>query len=1061
MPTKQKLPLEILKEFLNKLFQFESQDLDFGVYKILHYKRNEIKHFIDKLLIEKVKKELQILTNEEVEKAKEKLKELEESPAITKWLKAVEEKNHEKLKIYEEDFSKEIKEYKNTKADAESADVSIETENQIYNHLTLFFSRYYDKGDFISKRRFGKNEKYVVPYNGEETHFYWANHDQYYIKSSENFQKYSFKSPKSSDPLKVHFKLTEAQVEQGNIKEDENRYFVLSEKEPLIEENELSIFFEYRPLTDLEKKDIGTQNKQENLNIFAVDKLKKIIGKQLLTAALWEKKDDEIYLLKKLNHYTRKNNYDFFIHKNLKGFLQRELDFYIKSELINVDDLYVQETETHFSRVKHNLKSIKVFKNVADTIIEFLAQIEDFQKKLWEKKKFVLSTEWIITIDKLTGWLDEKEAEPILKEVLKNKNQLAEWKELFGEEIFDDWKKLKIHNLYTIAEQGELGKDESEEKVWKKLPVDTVHFDEDFKWNLLNKLSDKIDIEENSDGLVIHSDNFHGLINLQIKYNMKIQGVYIDPPYNTDASAILYKNNYKRSSFATFIENRLILTKQLLTENGMISVAIDDEELLSVRQILNKIFIKQLGIALVRSNPVGRKTKGKFTPNHEYALFYSDFITSVPFPLPKENSKLKRYPLEDEKGRYSWLNFIRAGSNDRREDSPRMYYPIVVTPDDKIRIPEIVWDEEKREYKLIEKIDANEVLVFPDKIENGVLVQKNWQRGFERVKSEYEEYRVRRLETGISIDFKARMDETALPNTWWDSGKYASSNYGAAEMKALFGESVFDYPKSSRLVEDCIRIIGAIKNKSIILDFYPGSGTTFHALQLIKQDQNYNQKSILIEQGNYVYTVILPRIKKIAYTFDWKEGKPKNGSMNGLGVFLKYQKLEQYEESLENISFNLSEIVQQKALGFEEYIPKYFLEFETKNSGTLVNTEAMENPWDYKLKVWDGYTYDTQKAVDLVDTFNYLIGLHVQKYITKDIDEKRYQFVYGNNNSNKKILVVWRSIKEWKKEDYEKDRETLKEELKNYEYDLLYINGQAHWENYQPVEQVFKSKMVS
>jgi adenine-specific DNA-methyltransferase len=1054
MPTKQKLPLEILKEFLNKLFQFESQDLDFGVYKILHYKRNEIKHFIDKLLIEKVKKELQILTNEEVEKAKEKLKELEESPAITKWLKAVEEKNHEKLKIYEEDFSKEIKEYKNTKADAESADVSIETENQIYNHLTLFFSRYYDKGDFISKRRFGKNEKYVVPYNGEETHFYWANHDQYYIKSSENFRKYSFKSPKSSDPLKVHFKLTEAQIEQGNVKEDENRYFVLSENEPLIEENELSIFFEYRPLTDVEKKDIGTQNKQENLNIYAVDKLKKIIGKQALTAALWEKKDDETYLLKKLNHYTRKNNYDFFIHKNLKGFLQRELDFYIKSELINVDDLYVQETETHFSRVKHNLKSIKVFKNVADTIIEFLAQIEDFQKKLWEKKKFVLSTEWVITIDKLTGWLGEKEAEPILKETLKNKTQIEEWKELFGEDIFNDWKKLDIKNLYTIAEQAELGKDESEEKVWKKLPVDTVHFDEDFKWNLLNKLSDKIDIEENSDGLVIHSDNFHGLKELNKKFYQKVRCIHIDPPYNTETSGFLYKNSFKHSSWLTMMKDRSELSIELLSSESCNQIHIDENEYEYLYHIFDDLPIQKQGtIVWDKRNPVSGASK--IATQHEYIICHSK--GNIKLKSKKSNATLildkakelielnngiindelrkefrkwvkkndeftngeKAYSEIDEKGRV--FQSVHMGAPEQRTD-PKFFIPLIHPVTKKpCPVPSSGWTGTPDFLK--DLLDKKEIIFGKDESTQP------------RRKYYLDENIVGELSTVIS------------------SGKKGKINLQVLNLD-------FPYNHPIELYADLIWSV--TENKTgIIFDYFAGSGTTFHATQLLNRDDNGNRKCILIEQGNYVYTVILPRIKKIAYSFDWKEGKPKNGSMNGLGVFLKYQKLEQYEESLENISFNLSEEAQQKALEFEEYIPKYFLEFETKNSSTLVNTESMENPWDYKLKVWDGYTYDTQKAVDLVDTFNYLIGLHIKKYITKDIDGKRYQFVYGNNNSNKKILVVWRSIKDWQKEDYEKDRETLKEELKNYEYDLLYINGQAHWENYQPVEQVFKSKMVS
>ncbi len=1039
--------LEQLKIFLNELFQFNSQDLDFGVYKILHYKSKEIKDFIDNLLVQKVKEQLRTLSNVEANKVNEELDIFEKMPSIKNWLKAIEKKDKTRLEIYEKDYKDEIQQYKILKSKATESNIAVETENHIYNHLTLFFSRYYDTGDFISQRRFGKNEKYVVPYNGEETHFYWANHDQYYIKSSETFQKYAFKITTPQDSMVVNFKLTSAQLEQGNVKSDEPNYFILSEKEPEIGEKETTFFFEYRPLTEEEKKTFKGNNKQDILNERAFETLESKYGKNIVLAKLWDTdKDDKTLLQKKLNHYTKKNKYDFFIHKNLKGFLQRELDYYIKSELINVEDLYVTEVDSYFDRLKHNVKTIKVFKNIADTIIDFVSQIEDFQKKLWEKKKFVLSTEWVITIDRLVEYIGEAAARPILEEVIKNEKQIAEWKDLFGAENIP--KTLTIEALKADLYN------------WLKLPIDTVHFSKKFKTVLLNELSEKIELEEKADGLIMHSDNYHGLQNIQNKYNAKVQGIYIDPPYNTDSSAIIYKNDYKKSSFASFIEIRIEIAKNILTTDGMISVAIDDEELLTLRMILNNHFLKNIGFALVRSNPVGRKTKGKFTPNHEYALFYSDSNSTTPFPLPKEGEKLKRYPNEDENGRYSWLNFIRAGSNDKREDSPRMYYPIIVTSNNKIRIPKIEWNEEKREYTLKEKIGKDEEIVYPDKIENGVLIQKNWQRGYKRVKKEYDEYRIRRLESGISIDFKARMDETALPNTWWDKGKYASSNHGAAEMKALFGYSKFDYPKSRRLVEDCIRVIGAVKKDAIIIDFFPGSGTTFHALQTLKQELNNNQKSIIIEQGKYLYTVILPRIKKVAYTFDWKEGKPKNGSMNGLGVFFKYQRLEQYEEALENIAFTANEEAQQQALAFEQYIPKYMLGFETKNSQTLVNTTAMKDPWDYKLKVWDGFNYDSEEAVDLVETFNYLIGLHMQKCITKELNGRKYQFVYGHNNANKQILVVWRSVKEWQLEDYKADREALTKEFKNYNYDLLYINEQAHINGYQPIEEVFKNKML-
>jgi adenine-specific DNA-methyltransferase len=210
-----------------------------------------------------------------------------------------------------------------------------------------------------------------------------------------------------------------------------------------------------------------------------------------------------------------------------------------------------------------------------------------------------------------------------------------------------------------------------------------------------------------------------------------------------------------------------------------------------------------------------------------------------------------------------------------------------------------------------------------------------------------------------------------------------------------------------------------------------------------------------------IHKTIIPRIKKIAYTFDWKDGKPKDNSMNGLGIFFKYQRLEQYEEALENIAFNASDDAVQKALEFDQYIPKYFLEFETKGSQTLVNTAVMQDPWDYKLKVWDGFTYDTEQAVDLVETFNYLIGLHMQKCITKEINGKKYQFIIGHNNANKLIAIVWRSVKKWQLEDWKADAIALKEELKAFTFDLLYINDQAHIDGYQPIEEVFKNKMLS
>lgn len=1047
-------PHEQLQSFLNKLFQFESQELDFGVYKILHYKRNEIKQFINELLVDKVKEQLQVLSQAQSQEALHKLQELEHDDIIKGWLSADENEKSTLLK-----FGKDkIEHYQELQQQVQSAHVSIETENLIYNHLTLFFSRYYDKGDFISKRRFGKNEKYVVPYNGEETHFYWANQDQYYIKSSESFQKYAFKVPHGSGNLIVNFKLTEAETEQGNVKANETRYFILSAKPAELSPSPsgegrsevLNIFFEYRSFTDAEKKTYTGNNKQDALDIEAADKIKATFKNEPLCINLWATDNKgESLLLQHLHRYTRKNSYDFFIHKNLKGFLQRELDFYIKSELVNVDDLYVSETDEHFNRIKHNLKTIKVFKLIADTIIEFLAQLEEFQKKLWEKKKFVLSTEWVITIDRLVEYIGIEAATPLLVEVIANQKQLDEWIDLFGKE-----------NIPAAPITIDLLK--ADAFAWRKFPIDTVNFPALFKENLLNALSAKINLDEKADGLIIHSDNYHGLKLVKMNFQNKINVTYIDPPYNTSASEIIYKNSFKNSSWITFIQDRISQGRELMKVDGNLCVTIDDVQFKELAQIVTDEFgaSNLSGTVSIRANPSGRPTEAGFAIAHEYALFVKNSTLAKIRKIPRTDGQKKRYNEIDDESIFEWRNLRREGSNSNREDGKRQWYPIYADiGKGSIRVPKMTWDDLQEAWIIHEKANGEETIVYPIN-EDGV--EKNWRWSEENVRNDYSQFESRlNNKQSAQIYYKYRPNtEGVTPLTFWADAKYSATEHGTKMLKELFGICEFSYPKSVWAVKDCIYIMGNERH-NLILDYFPGSGTTFHATQLLNNEDKGSRKCILIEQGDYIYTVIIPRIKKVAYSFDWKDGKPKNGSMNGLGAFLKYQRLEQYEEALENIAFTASGDSLQKALEFDQYIPKYFLQFETQGSPALVNTNAMANPWVYSLKVWDGYTYDNEQPVDLVETFNYLIGLHMQKCVTKQINGNRYQFVAGHNNAGKQLLVVWRNTTGWQLPDYEADRLALLTELKAFTYDQLYISGQAHIEGYQPIEEIFKNKMLS
>ncbi len=1033
--------LQTLKDFLTKLFQFESADLDFGIYKILHYKKAEVEEFINKLLTEKVREQLNILASVENEKLNAQVQELEKSANISKYLEAVKKNDTGRIAIYEEDFETDIAHYKALKSQLEHQISTNNAEPLIYNHLTIFFGRYYDKGDFVSKRRYGKSEKYVVPYNGEETYFHWANADQYYIKSSELFRKYSFKVPSSTGHWNVHFKLRELQEENGNAKSENNKFFVIADNPVETIENEVNIFFEYRALTNGEKDSKGKN--QEELNDYSVPVITKSLAKHFVLAELNKPTGDKTKLAKELNRYTARNKYDFFIHKDLKGFLTRELDFYIKSELLRLDDLTVFDTVTHYEKIKLQFNIVKTFKTIASTIIDFISQVEDFQKKLWEKKKFVINTHYVITLDKLAAFTSDEFTVEILTEALKNEKQTEEWKTLFGEGILHLWKELNPDDV------------KNEDGTYKKLPVDTVYFNDEFKWKLICKISENKVLDTQLDGIVFHSDNYHALQLIQEKYLDSIQSVYIDPPYNTDASAILYKNDYKDSSWLSMMHSRLESSYDLLKDDGIICVAIDDEEVTGTRFILNQLFLKQTGIAAVRSNPAGRKTKGKFAPAHEYALFYGKTEKSIPDALDITESRLKRYPKEDDKGRFAWANFIRSGNNDKREDRPKLYYPIFVDSDDKIRVPELEWDDENQEYTLLEQPKNNESIIYTILKNGSTLIEKNWQRGHVRTKKELDEFRIRRTELGeVSIDFKTRLDEDSLPITWWDDKKYASANYGAAELKRLFGNKTFDFPKAQKLVLDCLKASGAKEDSSIVLDFFPGSGTTFHSVQILNQEDEGNRKCILCEQGNYVYSIIIPRIKKVAYSFDWKTGKPEN--QNGLGIFIKYQRLEQYEEALENIAFNPGIDTAQGALQFNDYIPKYFLYFETSESNTFLNLDAFKNPLKYSLKVFDNYNY-TEQVVDVVETFNYLIGLQVSSFRQTERQNRKYIFVTGSDRQNRKIVTVWRDATEL---DFALDRDFIRENLQATSYDVLYVNHQCAIEGAVMIEEVFKNRMT-
>ena len=209
-------------------------------------------------------------------------------------------------------------------------------------------------------------------------------------------------------------------------------------------------------------------------------------------------------------------------------------------------------------------------------------------------------------------------------------------------------------------------------------------------------------------------------------------------------------------------------------------------------------------------------------------------------------------------------------------------------------------------------------------------------------------------------------------------------------------------------------------------------------MKLNKEDEG-KRKFVLVEMANYFNTVVIPRVKKIAYSLNWKEGKPQD--TDGIGGFFKYQILEQYEDTLDNIEIKEN---RQAELKFgEDYLLKYFLDYETRESPYLLNIDSLKNPFAYKLKVnLEEVGEPREVVVDIPETFNYLLGLKVKKIKTRN-NSRKYLFILGEKQG-RDIAIVWRQYDdEWNDDDFKRDKEFIKEELKNWKPQVVYVNGQS------------------
>jgi adenine-specific DNA-methyltransferase len=724
----------------------------------------------------------------------------------------------------------------------------------------------------------------------------------------------------------------------------------------------------------------------------------------------------------------------------LKRFLERELDFYIKNEVLSLDELEASGE----TRAEGWFQIIQVIKNIGRKIIQFLAQVEDFQKKLFEKKKFVNETNYCIT-----GQSIPKE---LYDEIADNEAQWHEWKELFH---IDEEKK----NLFTP-------KDKKKRRIaflkdHPTLVLDTRHFDNDFVDQLLASFDG---LDEMTDGLLIHGENFQALNILLEEYREKVNCIYIDPPYNTPASEILYKNEYKHSSWLSLLENRLRICGPLLGPEGNLCITIDDFESHRLKLLLERVFGKDsiIGCAAIRSNPSGRATPKGFSIAHEYALFVAVSGVFEIGRLPHSEQQIARYSEKDELGRFEWVNFRKhGGANAFRTARPAMYYPIFVLGS-KVRIPQMSWDNERREWIIEEEPKKGETVVFPIRVVGSNTYEMTWKWGAETARKQLNELCSRTDQNGeLGVYRKSRLrQEGTLPRTWWDKTIYSATEYGTNLLADVMGyANAFPFPKSIHATKDCLKVSG-IEEDGIVLDLVAGSGTTGHGVINLNREDRGQRKFILAEVDDRFDTILLARIKKIIFTPEWKDGKPKRmpneeEAKRSPGI-IKYFSVESYEDALNNIRF---EDANGAFLKFDDYLLDYMLDFETKESETFLNIEKLSAPFSYKLLIHeDGET--KEKLVDLPETFNYLLGLSVSTRKVHYDGKKRY-LVYRGTVDHKNVAIIWREMEKWKKKDFERDREFILENKLINGADEVFVNGDSFVPNAKSLDPIFKHRMFA
>ena len=988
-----------LQERLKEMFQFQNNDLNFGIFKIFKLKQVEIEKFINNKLEEIVEEWLKNISNNE---EKESLLEIElflKGFQKSDLLQDIDWNYSKIISLIENFWNGETEKLKEILKSQRAGNIEWDLENKIYNYILNYFDLYYSNWDFGYNTRSLDSYKveYDEDYNGSDVMFHWKHKWSYYIKTWNWFNSINFEldSKNLEFTLETNEESEDEEQAQNNNRDENLKHYKLSRIEKTLD-NKFRVIFnlwktsttkkevfkaifkevywvdlddefilnkDWKPIfkdlwkdfdktSDWNKKWFSQLRikkddlvKKYNSNFWRGEKLEAKTFDELNSKNITENTIIKLWSLdNKLNSFYIWNDSDYFIHQDLKWFLTREKEKFIKNNI-----LWDLSTILNAKIDNTTLIIAKTFNHISDEIIEFLSVVEEFQKWIFEMKKKVLISEYCITLDKIS--------EDFYEEIINNKQQIQEWQNLW----FIEDEEINIDFL----------------KNNKSLVIDTKLYTQTFKDNLLSTIEN---LEDQTNWLLINSENYQALNVLMNKYRGKIKCIYIDPPYNTWWDWFVYKDSFKHSSWLSMMENRLTLAKELLTEDWVIFVSIDDNEQDNLKKLMDWVFGNENIIAeiITTSNPWWRDY-GWIALTHEYIYAYWKWKNSELNLLVQKD---KKFQFKDELWDFDTREVRNRNIKFNDKNRPNLCYPFYVNEKniDENWLYEISLDEKENYIKVMPLKSQWIQTVWrwwkPKSLEN-LNINLKWKIKADGTFMIVEKYRSN-LKRVRSI-----FDEKEVRNEYW-----------SLKLKWLFKKiDWFSYPKSIFLIK---KLCELWSNKNdIILDFFSGSGTTQQAVIELNKEDKWNRKYIWVEMGEYFDSVTKPRVEKVIYSSNWKNWKPENN--NWVSQIFKYQVLEQYEDILDKLENDWEEKPDWLDLKY------LYRKEEVKLKSSLDLRKPFENNYVY-------WREKKETKIDLSETYNYLKWYNVESVKTYEFwDEKKYYKVVKTWNT----LVIWRNIEVW------------------------------------------------